>query len=562
MTARVRVSRPSRGWLKFVWQSPTDIDPVTRKALDALEQIPGVRIAGMTLEAPLTSWMLNCMSGLLSQHAHVTCYPGVATYIGDRGALFPWQKKAVEFALWRSGTLLADEMGLGKTRSAAVAAALFSEGETPDRPCYVFAPLFTLSTWRRELVLSGVLEKESDLCVLKSKDHRNDVFNPEARWYFCHYDVLPHWASRLSMHRRGKPAAVIYDEIHRLKNPTAQRSKAAMLVGSGSLFRMGLTGTPMDVARDLFSPLSLVTGPFTWGSFSAFRERYCGAFNETGHGLTDHEPTNVEELRSRMAPFFLRRTIASSGAKLPPLVRRQVTAFLTPAQRTQHDTALGKASMTELVQAILEGRAGKKTLETLMKVRKVTGVAKLATTIDFVGNLLDQGENVVVFCWQPERAAQLARELDGFCVHGGVRQELRDLVIKSWSRGPQSTIGRGVALVATYGVLREGVTLTRARHVVLHDLDWTPSVVLQAEARVYRIGQDKPTFSHWVTAEDSIDTLLARVLLAKAEQASKTLDLGEALKAVDELQLKQLVDGEPFDPVAWAKEQLGKWRGV
>jgi SWI/SNF-related matrix-associated actin-dependent regulator 1 of chromatin subfamily A len=566
--------------LKFVWQSPKDIDPTTRKALDALEQVPGVKLEGMTLEVPHTYWghsfnlpawiemqdtfsQIRERGGIPWNHARGDLWP--------RGRdPFPWQWEAIELAQRTASMLLADEMGLGKTLAASVAAEFFARKEAPDRPRYIFAPLFTLSTWRRELLLSGVISDESELCVLSTRDHHNHTFDPAAPWYFCHYDVLPYWASRLAMHKRGKPAAVIYDEIHRLKNPTAQRTKAAMLVGSGSLFRMGLSGTPMDQGRDLFSALSLVTGPFTWGSFSAYRERYCGAYN-AGHGLVDGGPTNIEELRERMSPFYLRRTIESSGAKLPPLIRRQVSAFLTPAQRKKHDEALGKVSMHELVQAVLEGRAGKKTLEILMKVRKVTGQAKTATTVDFVSSLLEQGESVVVFCWQPEKAEDLASSflltaIDSmasstsgsrmglaYVVHGGVSQANRDITIEQWQQ-------TGGALIATYGVLREGVTLTRARHVVLHDLDWTPSVVLQAEARVYRIGQTKPTFSHWVTAEDSIDTLLARVLYAKAEQASKTLDLGEALAAVDELQLKRLVEDD-FDPVAWAQDQLSRWRG-
>ena len=74
-------------------------------------------------------------------------------------------------------------------------------------------------------------------------------------------------------------------------------------------------------------------------------------------------------------------------------------------------------------------------------------------------------------------------------------------------------------LVATGDTLGEGVTLTQASRVIMHDLSWVPSEVLQREARVNRIGQDKPVVSTWPLLRNSFDVLLAQLLRARESLA-------------------------------------------
>ena len=116
-------------------------------------------------------------------------------------------------------------------------------------------------------------------------------------------------------------------------------------------------------------------------------------------------------------------------------------------------------------------------------------------------------------------------------------------------------------LAATYGALGVGVTLTAARHVVLHDLDWTFAAILQAEKRVHRLSQTRPVTSAWVLAEDSIDTVIARVLLRKASHLAQTLGQTEGLDAVAEVNLREIAGrtAESFDDEvrAWLDEARG-----
>ena len=64
-----------------------------------------------------------------------------------------------------------------------------------------------------------------------------------------------------------------------------------------------------------------------------------------------------------------------------------------------------------------------------------------------------------------------------------------------------------------------------------------PANVLQAEARVYRIGQDKPTTVTWMLAEQSIDVMLAHVLVEKSHVMAQTLGIDAAQEAMIALDL-------------------------
>ena len=51
----------------------------------------------------------------------------------------------------------------------------------------------------------------------------------------------------------------------------------------------------------------------------------------------------------------------------------------------------------------------------------------------------------------------------------------------------------------------QGINLTAADTVIIHDLDWNPMLDVQAEDRAHRIGQTKPVTVYRLVAEDTVD---------------------------------------------------------
>lgn len=568
---------PRRGWAELRAATNHQLHP--QADLLRLGSIPGVVVwaSGLGAEFHWTTWKLEPVLRLIEMNG---CDPDelferlslIRSMSRDAlsgnpaaASLKPWQVEASNKALCESVLLLADDMGLGKTRAAAVAAHI-STLES-GRPVVIVGPAYAREVWRSELEKTGLLTAPTDWCALKTRDFDDPSYSATARWIYCHYDIAQAWGTHFtSRPHHLRPGAVIIDEAHWVKEHKAGRSQGAALIAAVASMRILLTGTPIENRpSELWHLLTILCGKGSFGTFTQFRERYCGAYR--GHfGWVDREPTHIDELRQRIAPIYLRRTVEDIGPNLlPPLSRQSIVTTLTDAQREKHDAIAHSVPLEELVQALVQGRAGEQTIKLIDRLRKVTSQAKLSTTKKFVVELLEQGRSVVVFCWMRETVQNLVETFtrsefrlltEGvYRVDGNMPQKEREAAVAGFQFGGH-TSGMPAVLVATYGTLREGVTLTRADNVVLHDMDWKTSVILQAEKRVHRMTQDRPCTSSWMLAENSIDTMFAKVLSMKADYIEKTLGITASTEAVDEVGLREIAPS--FDPAEWARNQFGR----
>ena len=556
--------------MRITWLQDAPLPSAVAARLFQLSQIPGVKYEDgwSVIEVPESCWQLESVRNLIDltqTHTGFKRQPksGLDQYVSLpllKRKPYSWQIDGARIALGNGrGMLLCDVMGAGKTFTALIAAEAAAQQIDADQPRLIIAPSFTRDVWRRELLSSGILEDESQFCALRSRDFGDDSWRDDALWYFVHYDIVHAWCSKILAARRGKPVVTILDEVHRLKNDRAQRSKGAINAASGSSFKMLLTGTPLDNAvHELWHPLSILDGAYTWGGFSQFRRRYAGALRGRFGMIDGDGPTHVDELRFRLGSRYLRRTMDDIGHALPPLNREKITIQLDEKTLGEHNDIISSHDIGELVNSILEGRASEDALCILDRLRKLTSRGKFRSTVDYVSNLLEQGESVVVFCWQREMAYRLGNAAckerhftpSTSIVTGENKPHEREAEVAEFQK-------RGGLLVATYGALAEGVTLTRARAIVLHDLDWKMSTILQAEARIHRLGQQRGCISAWMVAENSIDVILARALLRKAEIIESTLGIDAPAKAADELDLSRTAGYSDME--AWARDLIERW---
>jgi hypothetical protein len=209
-----------------------------------------------------------------------------------------YQRRAIAILRYltpeREGAILAADMGLGKTISALEALNQLGALDGPGVVC-------GLKRGRR--VWCGPVSDAKryynldivPLAGVKGGGVTN-VLN-EARWVYVHYEILRHWHAWISAMLR--PRVVIFDEIHHLANPSAQRTKAArsLTLTPTTDFRLGLTGTPVPNYRiDLWSPLRLVQ-PRQWGkNRDKFGQRYCHAAG-TRITMGDYSVLPIEQVR-------------------------------------------------------------------------------------------------------------------------------------------------------------------------------------------------------------------------------------------------------------------------
>lgn len=532
-----RLISPSPGWARLFWPKGHEHDLDVRLALSIVRDIPGCQLGDGYAELPHTTWMLDVWDELLEATGQAEPPLPAVTQgpFEPRRPPYPFQQEAIDFALDEGCVLIADDMGLGKSTEAAVAAETMRRASGGS--VVIIAPLMVRGTWKRELLAVGAIEDDSQFCALESRDSKHESFRREARYYFVHYDIARAWWSRLNALGPRKPKVAIVDEVHWVRNSRTQRSKGTLMLAGTCKNIISLTGTPLDNRpSDLWFPLTLTTGARTWGGPLDFRRRYAGAYHD-GYGYRDgEEPTHTLELQARLKPFYLRRTAEQVGLQLPALTRSSMRVTLDTPRQREHDDVLQGASLEQIVRAVSRG-AVEQVLPTLTRLRQITSVAKISTTVDYVHNLLDQGESLVVFCWERETVHRLAGRIDGhtLTVEGSLPQDTRDEQVRRFQEGTEPT-----ALLATMGSLREGVTLHRGRIVVMHDLHWVLSHMLQAEKRIHRIGQHRPCQSVWMLADDSIDTILAPTLIRKAELMKDVLGIEAGVDAARDLDLAEV----------------------
>jgi SWI/SNF-related matrix-associated actin-dependent regulator of chromatin subfamily A-like protein 1 len=75
--------------------------------------------------------------------------------------------------------------------------------------------------------------------------------------------------------------------------------------------------------------------------------------------------------------------------------------------------------------------------------------------------------------------------------------------------------------------LGTGFTLTAASTVIFAELFWTPAVLIQAEDRTHRIGQQQSVNIHYLVGDKTLDPIMLRQLERKIGTVARVLD-GEA----------------------------------
>lgn len=412
--------------------------------------------------------------------------------------LFAYQRDGVEFLCDRlqatGAALLADDPGLGKSAQALRALA-------------------ALGCERLTIVCPAVVQRHW------VEQHKR--WGGPATISVTSYDKL-----RSSHARGGSPLsadAVILDELHYVSNRRSQRSTAArkLLDQPRRPLVIGLTGTPIPTrVRDLYNPLDTLW-PGRFGSWTRFTERYCGGHEETIEGVGTvwqaDGSGNVDELRRRLGALMLRRerTNPAVQADIPPLQRIVLPVELPAAVRTRLSTVAAQVidadSIGRLLGAIEEH--------------------KIDAAVELVESLRNDGRRPLVFATRRATAAKLGQRLVCPVVDGSV--DAKDRV---------AMVANVPLAVATLWSLTTGVDLTHFDTIVFVGLDWVPATLLQAIARVQRIGQRSDVIAYCLVGLGTADEIVRERVIERLDVTSAVVGassegaaLAEALGGEEDL---------------------------
>jgi len=438
-----------------------------------------------------------------------------------RGKLMNFQKEGLDFLLKSSGNaLLADEMGLGKT----VQTLSYVSTEKQTFPVLIVAPLVTLNNWEREIEKflkkksrnGRIVESNSPSVTLIRTGKSKEL--PKTDIYVINYELLLKRSGDLE---QVGIRTIVCDEVHNLRSKTTQKYKAVKKLAALSTvqYRIGLSGTPIYNRGSEIWPIIDILKPGLLGSFKEFCEYFCYV-NEKGKAivLENKRASLRNELQKHV---MLRRKKADVLKELKDKVRyKEVIASDTDYYLEELDK-IWKKLEDEQKEAQTEFSKSASYHRAIQSERQIAGVAKLPHVINFVKNIMEIEESVVVFCHHKVIHKLLHESLQEFSpvsIIGGQSDSTRQDQIDKFQKGESKLMIAGIRAGNV------GINLTKAKYVIFAELDWSPAIHRQAEDRLHRIGQKNTVFAYYLIGNGTLDDHVASILVDKSYEIDAIMD--------------------------------------
>ena len=438
-----------------------------------------------------------------------------------KGNLLNFQREGLDFLLKSAGNaLLADEMGLGKT----VQSLSYIASEQNAFPALIVAPLVTLQNWQREIekfltrksrngrLVDG--QAPTSTIIRVGKSEALDKFD----FYIINYELLFKRYKDLS--KLGLKT-IVCDEVQNLRSKTTQKYHAIKKLAAleSVKYRVGLSGTPIYNRGSEIWPIVDILRPGLLGSFKEFCEYFCYV-NEKGKAIVLENKR--ESLRNMLQKHvMLRRKKSDVLSELKEKIRYKEIIDSDINYYNKELERIWRKLEDERKVAQTPFDASTAYQRAIQSERQAAGAAKLPHVINFVKNIMEIEESVVVFCHHKSIHTLLHQSLSEFkpaSIIGGQSDKQRQDNIDSFQNGQTKL------MIAGLRAGNVGINLTRAKYVIFAELDWSPAIHLQAEDRLHRIGQKNTVFAYYLIGNGTLDEHVAKVLVDKSYEIDAIMD--------------------------------------
>ena len=445
--------------------------------------------------------------------------PELTTSVKINGTMRPYQERGVARGIQLERFINADEPGLGKTIQA-IATVVAKD----SFPCVCVVPASLKVNWQREW------HKWTDkkAIILDDKIRRvwpqyykagyADVFivNYESiKKFFVEYMPPKDKKGKLGLSKTivMSPSAemfksIIIDELHRCKDSSTMVSKLTLRLAHKKQLRIGLTGTPvMNRPKDLYPQLCIIGAIQFFGERKAFMDRYC----EGGSGAN-----NLRELNFLLNKHcFFRRRKADVAKDLPPKVRQTVVCDITTRkeyEKAKNDFVSYLEGLGLSDQEIARKMRGEIMVQ-MGKLKQISAKGKLPAVKEFIEEILESGEKLVVFANLHEIIDAVADLFPGAVkITGRLTMEQKQASIDAFQNDDK--VNLAVCNIKAAGV---GLTLTAASRVAFIEYPNHPADCIQCEDRTHRIGQTNTVQATYFLGLNTIDERSFEIIKEKME---------------------------------------------
>jgi SWI/SNF-related matrix-associated actin-dependent regulator 1 of chromatin subfamily A len=520
-----------------------------------------------------------------------------------------YQKQGVAFVRALGGRAInADEMGLGKTLQAICVAMLYQA----HWPALVICPSSLKSNWRNEInrwagvpvhQIVVIKSTEHALAILseekikekskkskeskadEAKDARAQRFRDaasEACIYIIAYDLLVREPVLEAVDKK-RFKVIIADESHCAKNRAAKRTQCLIQLCAKAPHVMLLSGTPSSSPEQWFSQLQCVQSgllPPFWIKPSnktvkthqqirdlnhrlelSFASRWCDPFPKPTYGGHFQWDTSgcarAAELYAISSRFvFVRRTVRQVLQDMPSKEREKIIFDIPESERERIEKEMCVMRAAREKQPHVARR---------MIMEQYNDLPRLKEPVvrQYLKDLLVDGEigtnpqtKVLLFYHHREMRNILVNEvekaeLEYIEINGDVPSAKRQPLVDTFQTDPKCRVA--ILSITAAGT---GLNMQAASFVVMCELFWTPSQMVQAEARAHRMGVKWPVFVKYLVAEHTLDDVLWRILTRKQTTQGLLFDGVATPFQVDSVSRPDGEDGEQQDKEKAQSEEV------
>ena len=321
------------------------------------------------------------------------------------------------------------------------------------------------------------------------------------------------------------------DEVHYLKNPDAQRTKAALSVQADK--KIMLTGTPIPNRPIEIQAVAGYLDDKSFGNRFGFGKRYASLHKKQvtrNKSVWDWSgASNLDELQRRLRQSFMIRrkkdeVLKDLPAKVKQIIELPYESYKKEikAEYSAFEDYNNKNKNPNVDPYSLDADQFSTSIDfaSMSSQRKATAEKKVKAVVEHLESF---NEPVVVMAHHRDVIAQLEAELikqdkKVVVLTGEKNQVERNEAVEAFQSGKADVF---IGSIKAAGV---GLTLTRASKMVFAELDWVPSDIAQAEDRIHRIGQESSVLIQYIVVEGSLDAVFAKKIVDKTKVTARALD--------------------------------------
>lgn len=433
--------------------------------------------------------------------------------VPDGKKLFEFQKASVQFFNERGRSiLLADDMGSGKTVEA-IAIANYNK----YKKILVICPDSAKEKVWREAFEDWYVGDSNIHVIYAGKEYKDsDIL-------IINYDLITKFLPDIL---KSKFKYLIVDEAHMIKSTSTKRTKSIKQISDKIKDKVFLTGTPiLNRPIELYSILRVVAGS-AFGTKASYAFRYCNGklIKVSNNGkekiyLKDDGQSNLNELNFKVRSTVMMRREKSDIINEFPSVSRHVFQIQAEyAGRIDDQYRNEKKRYTKELAKIKNNRntffdykeytkavkdIKRYHFDRMALIRRDLGIEKVPDVVNFLKSLLNGGkEKIVLFMHHREAIENIYKNFPNSSVvlYGGLTSKEKSNIVDKFEKDPNIKIFIGS--IQASGV---AYTLNIAHTVVFGELDWTPSMVDQCEARCVRLGQKNNVDVYYLIVDNSLD---------------------------------------------------------